>query len=648
MELIHKKQGALARSRRVMPAVMMSLALAVNSVAAFAQTVEIGTWSGFRHGAASFTFDDGAPCHVSDVAPVFEKYGYKATFFLVVNWNPNWSGFLDLAGKGHEIGSHSNSHGNNMSGEEASSKKNIEYQIQQKYGVISVAYPNFTVPNESAVLQNYIVGRIGQGSSQGISDYIMGKDGPYNWAQVPAYLTGSEGQLKNTNDFTGRMQEVIRSNGWVAFITHGIQGKFNGNATYSPTDLNAIDGALQWAQQNDKEIWVAPMGHVAMYIKERKASKTEISATTDYDLTIKLTHNIADNISKYDYPLSLRVKSDWTNVEVTQNNVVIDHKIDDGYIYFDAVPNGGDIIVARKPVQIANNVATIDGNFDNESPFSLSENKQVKSVVLNRTFVPNVYSTLILPFAITNPEPYGTFYQFYRVRYSAKEDAWIADVIQVGSTKANTPYIFKPAGGVTGPLTFTEADGKDITLESTPDRLTTSNDMWTLTGAYQKHTWQSLASDAKYYGFAGVAADGISIGDFVKIADGATIYPFRCYLEYIGTGSDIIAKSGAVLPNRIVVRVVEPGAEPSDEAAGGEVVTPVSDVSAESGARVWSYNRTIYIEAPTGTDYQIIDISGRTVKRGFTTTNREEISISRPSGVMVVRINNKSFTVNVK
>ena len=27
----------------------------------FAQDVEIATWSGFRKGAASFTFDDGAP-----------------------------------------------------------------------------------------------------------------------------------------------------------------------------------------------------------------------------------------------------------------------------------------------------------------------------------------------------------------------------------------------------------------------------------------------------------------------------------------------------------------------------------------------------------------------------------------------------------
>jgi hypothetical protein len=312
---------------------------------AFAQDAEIATWSGFRKGAASFTFDDGAPSHVSDAGPTFKKYGYKGTFNLVVNWNPNWSGFQGLADEGHEIASHSNSHGNNMSGEEASSKNNIKGKINQKYGIITVAYPNCNVPNESAVLQNYIVGRICNGSWQGQSDN-MGKDGPSNWAKVPAIMTGSEGSLKSTNDFTGQMQKVVQSNGWVAFLTHGFQGKSNGSATYSPTDLNAIDGALKWAQQNDKDIWVAPMGFVAMYIKERKASKIEAqdggAANT---MTFELKHSIADNISKYDYPLSIRVKSDWSKADVTQDGAKLESKIDGGYIYFDAVPNAGKIVV---------------------------------------------------------------------------------------------------------------------------------------------------------------------------------------------------------------------------------------------------------------------------------------------------------------
>lgn len=339
---------------------------------AFAQSAEIGTWAGFRKGAASFTFDDGAPSQVSDAGPIFDKYGYKGTFNLVYNWNPNWAGFQSLADSGHEIASHSNSHGQNMSGEEASSKKNIEGKIKQKYGIITVAYPNCNVPNESAVKQNYIVGRICNGSWQGMSD-TMGKDGPANWAKTPAIMTGAEGQLKSTNDFTGQMQNVIRSNGWVAFLTHGFQGKNNGSATYSPTDLGAIEGALKWAQQNDKDIWVAPMGFVAMYIKERNASKIEAAADSSANaLAFELKHSIADSISKYDYPLSIRVKSDWTKVEVTQGDAKLESKVDGGYVYFDAVPNGGKIVVKNADAAAPSNptVPTNPTNTQTTAPSS--------------------------------------------------------------------------------------------------------------------------------------------------------------------------------------------------------------------------------------------------------------------------------------
>lgn len=307
---------------------------------AFAQSVEIATWSGFRKGAASFTFDDGAPSHVSDGGPLFDKYGYKATFNVVVNWNPDWNGFGNMAKNGHEIASHSNTHGQNMSGEEASSKQAIAGRIQQKYGIITVAYPNCNVPNKSAVLQNYIIGRICNGSWQSQPD-MMGKDGPSDWAMASAIMTGSTG----TNDFKGNMQKAVQQGGWISFLTHGFEGKNNGSATYSPTPIGSIEDGLKWAQQNDKDIWVAPMGHVAMYIKERKASKAEVS-NSGSTTTVKLTHNIKDNISDYDYPLTLRVKFDGSKAEVTQAGAKLESKIDGGYVYFDAVPNAGDIVIS--------------------------------------------------------------------------------------------------------------------------------------------------------------------------------------------------------------------------------------------------------------------------------------------------------------
>ena len=306
----------------------------------FAQTVEIGTWAGFRKGAASFTFDDGAPSHVSDGAPLFDKYGYKGTFNVVVNWNPDWNGFGNMAKNGHEIASHSNTHGQNMSGEEASSKQAIAGKIQQKYGVITVAYPNCNVPNKNAVQQNYVVGRICNGSWQSQPD-MMGKDGPSDWTMASAIMTGSTG----TNDFKGNMQKAVQQGGWIAFLTHGFENKNNGSATYSPTPLSAIEDGLKWAQQNDKDIWVAPMGHVAMYLKERKASKAEASSSGG-TITVKLTHNIADNISKYDYPLSLRVQYSDSKASVTQAGATLESKVEGGYVYFDAVPNAGDIVIS--------------------------------------------------------------------------------------------------------------------------------------------------------------------------------------------------------------------------------------------------------------------------------------------------------------
>ncbi|MCQ2055679.1 MAG: polysaccharide deacetylase family protein [Fibrobacter sp.] len=304
---------------------------------------EIATWSGDRKAAASFTFDDSAPSHVSDVGPAFDSYGFKATFNLVTNWGMD--GFQGLADNGHEIASHTNSH--NGSGavynEEASSKQKINENIKQKYGCITMAYPNCKVPDANAVRQNYIAGRICNGSWDGMGDN-MSKDGPSDWTKVPAIMTGDQG----TNDFKGEISKVANSGGWVMFVTHGLQGKNNnGYASYSPTPLSAITDGLEYCKNNN--IWAAPFGFVAMYVKERKASKVNKKSGDANSITFEVTHSIADNVSKYDYPLTIKIKNDnnWTKVKATQAGADIEASIKDGNILVDAVPNAGDVVVSN-------------------------------------------------------------------------------------------------------------------------------------------------------------------------------------------------------------------------------------------------------------------------------------------------------------
>ncbi|MCR5028532.1 MAG: polysaccharide deacetylase family protein [Fibrobacter sp.] len=325
--------------------ISLAAALVLGSSAAFAQTVEIATWSGFRKAAVSFTFDDNAPSQVNDVAPVFDKYGYKATFNLVTGWS--MSGFQDLASNGHEIASHSDSHpsGTMPVSEVASSKQKINAAISQQYGCLTIAYPNCNNPGASEVLQNYIAGRICNGQWQGIDD-LMTADGPADWSKAPAIMTGTQG----TSDFKTYMQKAVNQGGWVMFLTHGITGKNNGNASYSPTNLSDIESALLWANQNDSYVWVAPFRNVAMYVKERKAAFIDPMDGGNADsYTFELKHSIADNISKYDYPLSLRMAkpTGWENIQVMQENAELEASMADGYIYFDAVPNAGKITVSN-------------------------------------------------------------------------------------------------------------------------------------------------------------------------------------------------------------------------------------------------------------------------------------------------------------
>ena len=300
---------------------------------------EIGTWSGFCKGAASFTFEGGAPSHSSDGASLFNKYGYTASFYLVVNWAPDWAAFKALADMGHEIGSNSVSYPQDMTGEEKSSKDSINAHITN-HSCLTVAYSNCNIPNQTAVMQNYIAGRACDFSGSA----IISIDGPSNWCDIKANMTGKACDVNSTNAFTNLMQKAIQQGGWVVFGSWGFVGKKNGNATYSPTDLNAIEGALQWAQHND--IWIAPLRDVAMYIKERKAASFTETSSTAASKTYSLTHSIADAVCAYQYPLSLRVPSNgWTDIEVSQAGKKLDSKIEGGDIYFDAIPNGGDIVV---------------------------------------------------------------------------------------------------------------------------------------------------------------------------------------------------------------------------------------------------------------------------------------------------------------
>ena len=67
--------------------------VAAASLAALAaQTVgagcEVGTWHGFRDAAVTHAFDDNTSTQLPVAVPLFDAFGFEATFFVVTNWGP--------------------------------------------------------------------------------------------------------------------------------------------------------------------------------------------------------------------------------------------------------------------------------------------------------------------------------------------------------------------------------------------------------------------------------------------------------------------------------------------------------------------------------------------------------------------------------
>ena len=287
--------------------------------------------------------------------------------------------------------------------------------------------------------------------------------------------------------------------------------------------------------------------------------------------------------------------------------------------------------------------ATIDGSSDYSLP--IAEDIEVDEVTYSRTFIADGGAyTIMLPFDFTVTDAIkGTFHTLSSIAPTTENPAvWKAEMSDaITSIEANKPYIFVPSED------FSEMTFNNVTLKKTTGAPLTNvceNTNWKLHGVYDKKVW---TDDDKYlYGFAAADKGGVSVGEFVHFVTDATLRATRCYLEYSETG---FSKSAVVLPEKIIVVFPETSSviEPNDpENNGGDVITPVSEITPNSGTKVWSADRHIVIESKAGDQYRIIDLNGRTLRESRLAADREEVTLSRATGIVIVKINGKTFKVN--
>jgi peptidoglycan/xylan/chitin deacetylase (PgdA/CDA1 family) len=111
--------------------------------------------------AVVLTFDDGYKSQYTNAKPILDKYGYKATFYIVCNYAEKngrlkWEDITALYNEGHDIGSHTMNHADLSQ----TSKKETQYEIGESkqcllnHGInpTNFAYPFNGGTDETAVV----------------------------------------------------------------------------------------------------------------------------------------------------------------------------------------------------------------------------------------------------------------------------------------------------------------------------------------------------------------------------------------------------------------------------------------------------------------------------------------------------------------
>lgn len=323
-------------------AVLMFFLLTIN---VFSQKIsapyEVGTWQGFRSSAITFTFDDNTANQISIVLPMFDQYGYKMTFFPVINWGPNWTALQAAAQNGHEVGSHTVSHPSlsSLSNDQQTAEyKNSQEAINARVTAqkcLTIAYPNCVTGNVALIKQYFIAGRICSGT-------IISKN-PTDFMNLSSFVCGSQSSIQRTSDFTAKFDAASSANGWLVLLFHAIDSE----SGYSPTSSTQLKGALDYIKTNDSKFWVSTFSNVARYIKERNSVSVSELVGLNNNITIKVTDTLDNSI--YNVPVTVRrpIPDGWTAYELKQNGTTLPSElIENGgvkYIMFNVVPDAGDI-----------------------------------------------------------------------------------------------------------------------------------------------------------------------------------------------------------------------------------------------------------------------------------------------------------------
>lgn len=305
--LVASKSGYLVTYRGVPGSQALGLALRMESTIPATTggspvSPTVAEYRGDRIAAVTMTFDDCKLSQITTAWPLFDQYGYKATFYVnsgsigpdqLTTW-PMWS---SVAAAGHEIGNHARFHWvkPECTPENAIWNHDVIFGGYQDIAANIGAPPltfAFPADGQSPCTEPLV-------TASGHVDFRRNNHshGPESDRRYP------EGDELTVTSAIADIDEVIAHtpnwNGaplsWFLFYMHEI----------TPERVAVLEAMLDYVSAHDDQVWCAGYGEVTLYEREREQSTLVVAQHGPRTVTFILNNGLDPTI--FDRPLTVDI-----------------------------------------------------------------------------------------------------------------------------------------------------------------------------------------------------------------------------------------------------------------------------------------------------------------------------------------------------
>jgi peptidoglycan/xylan/chitin deacetylase (PgdA/CDA1 family) len=237
-------------------------------------------WPDGKRVAVSLTFDDARASQVEGGTALLDRFGVKATFYVVPSAvEKKLEGWKRAAASGHEIGNHSLNHPCSGNFPWSRSKALEDYTLDQMRRELTDANRRIgELLGVTAESFAYPCGQTFVGRGSGTQSYVpiaanlfvtsrgWLDEAPNDPSYVDfAQLTGIESDGKDFEQIVAIVEAARQTGAWVVLAGHDM-----GTGGTQTTRLAMLERLCAYAGDAANGVWMAPVGTVARYVRAQR------------------------------------------------------------------------------------------------------------------------------------------------------------------------------------------------------------------------------------------------------------------------------------------------------------------------------------------------------------------------------------------